>query len=409
MAYATCVVKPVTGTEYNADACLRLTFAAQEFFPFCYNHVSVVDLRICFVRDSLPSLVFLTGIAFITALILPFAPRSPTRELISAYTVYRLGTLARLTGHTQDVSSAVFSPDQRWLASGSVDGSARLWNVASTLTSGYQNPDNGTFSRHIQASQSMITSVAFSADSESLAAASADGMVSLWDVETGRQLNAISAHDGLVSNVIFSPDGTRIASAGYDHAVRLWDAETGEQAAELTGHTGPVLLVRYIPDGRLIASASLDGTIRLWDAATLTLLASLDAPAVQGMNFSADGSLLGAVSRVPVGVSQDGEPLWGVHIWRISAENLSEVRKFPVLKSPVGPIYDLVFSQDEDMLILAEADASLRFLDVSTGREIAQRWDHSDQIVALTLSADGTLLASASLDDTLKLWKIMPQ
>lgn len=359
------------------------------------------------MRDSLPTLVFLIGVSLVVALVMPFTSKSPAREIITANNVSRLGTLARLTGHSQDLSSIAFSLDNQWLASGSVDGTVRLWDIGAALTSGYKNPDVGIYSHILQTSDAMITSVAFSPTNHILAAASADGLVQLWDIDTDALLRAIQAHDDIASSIIFSPDGKIMMSAGYDGAVRLWDTETYEMIAELSGHTGPVLVVRCTADGKLIVSASLDGGIKLWNAETYQLVATLEAPAVQGMNFSAAGSLLAAVSRIPAATNDDGMPIWGVQMWHINHEGTVNVRSFPSLKSPTGPIYDLVFSEDESMLILAEADASLRFLDVTSRREISQRWDHSDQVIGLALSSDGTLLASASLDDSIKLWKVM--
>jgi len=358
------------------------------------------------VRDSLPAIVFLALVSLAVALAIP---KSTPREVISTENVHRLGTLSRLAGSAQDLSGVSFSADNHFLASGSVDGTARIWNIALALTSGYKNPDLGAASRVLQVADSMVTSLAFSPDADTLAAASADGTVSLWHVKTGERLQDIPAHTGVAASVAFSPDGKTLASAGYDSAARLWDAETGAEVGALAGHTGPVLLVKYSPDGSTIATASLDGSIRLWDAATYEPLGTLDAQAVQGMNFSPDGSLLGAVSRIPAETTDDGETLWGVQLWSITHDSTLAVEALPTVETPTGPIYDLAFSRDDSLLMLAESDASLRFINLETGEEITQRWDHSDQVIGLALSSDGTLLASASLDDTAKLWKVMPE
>src|SRR5207237_8711265 len=73
-------------------------------------------------------------------------------------------------------------------------------------------------------------------------------------------------HQGLVFGVAFSPDGKTLATASFDNTVKLWDFATGKEKMTLKGHTAPVYAVVYDKDGTLIATAGQDNSIRIWDA-----------------------------------------------------------------------------------------------------------------------------------------------
>ncbi|GAA6614999.1 WD40 repeat domain-containing protein [Scytonema sp. NUACC26] len=108
-----------------------------------------------------------------------------------------------------------------------------------------------------------VWSVSFSPDGKTIASASKDNTVKLWDI-TGRELKTLKGHSDEVVSVNFSPDGKTIASASWDNTIKLWDT-TRRELKTLKGHDDSVWSVSFSPDGKTIASASSDKTVKLWN------------------------------------------------------------------------------------------------------------------------------------------------
>ena len=133
------------------------------------------------------------------------------------------------SGHTSAVNDVAFSPDGRWLASGSSDQIVKLWEAAT-----------GRAVRTLAGHSNSVEAVAFSPDGRWLASGSWDKTVKLWEVATGREVRTLAGHSSWVEAVAFSPDGRWLASGGWDKMIKLWEVATGREVRTLAGHTRSV-------------------------------------------------------------------------------------------------------------------------------------------------------------------------
>jgi WD40 repeat protein len=109
---------------------------------------------------------------------------------------------------------------------------------------------------------------AFSPDNQWIASGSLDQTVIIWDAGHREPVHTMSAHGGNIFSLDFSPDSKLLASCSMDETIKIWDVDSGRIHKLLTGHNYAVVRVRFSPDARYLISASYDGTAKLWEVAT---------------------------------------------------------------------------------------------------------------------------------------------
>jgi hypothetical protein len=195
-----------------------------------------------------------------------------------------------LVGHEGWVPVVTFSPDGKWIATASLDLTARVWDAETGDTLVTLKGHDDTPSKIAVG----VWGVAFSPDGKRVATGASDAAVILWDAETGEEQKTFRAHANLVFSVAFSPDGQTLASGSEDSTVILWDLGKGRLRKKLKGHEGWVVCVAFSPDGATLASAGYDGTVRLWDVAQAReqRVLKADGAPVHYVAFSPDGRTL---------------------------------------------------------------------------------------------------------------------
>ncbi|MFI5855877.1 hypothetical protein [Streptomyces parvulus] len=308
-----------------------------------------------------------------------------------------------LLGHTGAVYLTSFSPDGRTLATASYDRTVRLWDVSDPA-----RPE--PLGKPLTGHDSWVSTAVFSPDGRTLASASDDGTIRMWDVRDPahpRPLGApLSGRGGTVYLLAFTPDGRTLASAHDDHAVRLWDVADRSRPRALDTLTGPRAAVRSVafsPDGRTLAAGGDDNAVRLWDVAdrsrprALTALTGHGA-LIHSVAFSPDGRTLAS------GSADDTVRLWDV---RDPARARSQGAP---LTGHTGPVWSVAFSPDGDTLAASSADSTASLWNVSdpaypsqVGMPLA---GSSGEMYALGFSPDGRTLATGSGDSKVRLWSL---
>jgi WD40 repeat protein len=302
-------------------------------------------------------------------------------------------SLTDLRGHTNAVVSVAFSQDGKTLASGSLDNTIKLWDVASRRAL-------STLKGH----HDWVQGVTFSPDGTTLATASDDTTVRLWDTADGREIATLAGHKDKVLCVAFSPDGRTLASGGSDNTIKLWDVVTRRERTTLKGHNGAVRRVAFSSDGRTLASASVDGTVKLWDPTM-----ERDAPLLRqkhwigAITFSPDGKTLAVGGQAMV----RGRDVWPVQLWEVATH-----RRIASLWGHQSFVRVVGFSPDGSLLASSSMDRTVRLWDMATKREIASFRGHvgggtgAPYPDGVAFSPDGKLLASGSGENTVQLREV---
>ena len=284
-------------------------------------------------------------------------------------------------GHNSSVSSVSFSSDGKFIASGSLDSTVKLWEIST-----------GKLIKDFKGHNSDVFSVSFSSDGKFIASGSYDHTVKLWEVSTGKLIKDFKGHNSDVFSVSFSSDGKFIASGSYDHTVKLWEVSTGKLIKDFQGHNSSVSSVSFSSDGKFIASGSYDHTVKLWEVSTGKLIKDFQGQNsfVNSVSFSSDGKFIAS-----------GSPDSTVKLWEVSTGKL--IKDFQGHNSSVSSVS---FSSDGKFIASGSKDSTVKLWEVSTGKLIKDFKGHNDSVSSVSFSSDGKFIASGSYDKTVKLWEV---
>lgn len=258
--------------------------------------------------------------------------------------------LHRLKGHTGAINSLVFSSDSKHIASGSNDGTVRIWEL---------DTEEPEARKTLDARRGAVNSVALAAYKNGyLLASCTERAIDVWDFGTGEHLQVMrSPCRILCGGIAASPNGDYLATGLYEGTVDLWHAprKRNDQEPEPAGWVEPrsPIDMALSPDGRTLAVAQVGEDILLWDIETNELVNP----------------------RIEIG-----------HTKKILSVSFSPKHRA--------------------MLLSSGADCSVRVCDVKTGMRLHKFLGHTDWVGFSTWSPNGDYVASASHDGTIRIWKV---
>jgi len=322
------------------------------------------------------------------------------------------------------------------LASGSFDGTIKLWDVTT-----------GTQSQTLTGSSELVDSIAMSPDGKLLASRSVtpmltpenkireqgkeDNAIRFWDMPTGTLRKTLPNHSGNGNSIAFSPDGQLLASSGVGYTpdgqqilptsvesgpdgVELLEVATGSVRRALPGPhksiTDPgayekqVNCVAFSPDGKLLAAGTLDGTINVWDVSTGTLRqwytgtdpVTGHSGIIETVAFSPDGKAL-----------VTGSIVVGIKLWDVATAKLTKTLTTITIHPPTFPsAWSVAFSPDGKLLASGLDDGTIDLWDMPMGNLKQTLRGHESIVSCIAFSPDGKLLASGGFDKTIKLWRM---
>ncbi|MBN1203082.1 MAG: WD40 repeat domain-containing protein [Anaerolineae bacterium] len=317
--------------------------------------------------------------------------------------------LQTLTDHTDAVRAVAFNPAQdllalegseseqpanKLLASGSSDGTVKLWAAP-----------GGELIQTLQGHSDTVLSVAFSPDGTLLASGSADGSVIVWSVSDGAPLHTLSGEYNAASRLAFSPDGALLA-VGYpgdndgimctlNSMVRLWSVSDGELAHELMGESCDINNVAFNQAGTSLTAVGGDN-IRVWalPGGELVQEATIYGQNVTAAAFTSSQGLL-VVGRIGGTVGLVSVPN-GETVCTREGHKVNDYMR----------VFSAVVSADGTRAFTGCEYGVIRWWSLVNEQPVRMLGSHDDAVIAFAFSPDRSLLASCTNQGNLYLWAL---
>lgn len=320
------------------------------------------------------------------------------------------GSAMVLRGHEDDVYHARLSRDDQAVVTASLDGSVRVWSLAANAS---QVWSEGARVDYLKLDGDQLTSMSATA-------------IARWDLATGQRRELFGWPADHHNRATLSSDGKLVAVVDdQQNAIELRSVDGDRRS--LRGHTAQITRLGFSRDGRELVSASRDGTVRRWEVASGTSTTLMNGTVVDHLAVSRDGTVVVAAAARLLWIGRDGavrllgsgaqwcvagidfEPITNrLVLWRCNGSLATWDRSGQVVELPSDGIQPtrIAASRDGTWLAGAMSDRTVRVWSVRDGHVERVLRGHSDLVLDVAFSPDGTRLASASYDKSVRVWDL---
>jgi len=307
-------------------------------------------------------------------------------------------------GHDRPVRAVAFSPDRQFLATSGGDRAIKIWDMRNVRNA----PGNAIRTQNmvVEAGDREIVSLAFSPDGQLLASGSLNGTVRLWDWRTGQLVRTLSGHSDIVTSLSFTPDGQTLASSSGDDTIRFWNVNSGVQEYIIEAEQA-VMKIAFSPDGAHLVATGANRRVSLWDwreEEEPIRTTDVYSRSIQSLAFSPNGELLAFSPDMqsPGGPVPEGDRTEYNSIHLLNAEDFSLIGE--PLRGHNDYITDLVFSPSGQLLASVSLDGTVRLWDIEQQRLIRTFQESTSAVLTVTFRPDGRALAIGRRDGSVSIF-----
>jgi WD40 repeat protein len=329
----------------------------------------------------------------------------------------------KLLGHAKGISCMAFSPDDKFLVSGSWDYTARVWEVESYIN-------------QVPLEDHSIGSWGFSPTGNKIVSGLGQS-VRIWDAKTGDAISApFEGHTSRIISAVLSLDEMLILSVSVDGTLRVWDTQTGNAGLVSNGSDSYISCATFSPDRGSVAMIA-NGALLIRDtkAGDVALNAKLDVESRGSFMivFSSDGKFIASGHHTHItildvetgdifaGPFSEGYSIYSVafspdskyvvsgstsHCVRIWDVRSGALHELPVLNYSDG-VNCAVFSPDGKRVVAGYKSKTIQVWDIETATTIVGPLiGHGSEVRHVAFSPDGRYVASSSSDQTIRMWDV---